>query len=85
MSKTYKLKGAWKGKSAGGCQNHPTWRYNPQLFLSATEEKKVTITLQQEPHVGKSGNQEVIVVVVVVVLCFVVFCCVLFCFQKKNL
>ena len=46
--KTYKLKGQWKGKSAGGCQNHPSWRYNPQLFLSVTEEKVVKIALMQD-------------------------------------
>mmetsp|Transcript_13243 Transcript_13243/g.37629 ORF Transcript_13243/g.37629 Transcript_13243/m.37629 type:complete len:845 (+) Transcript_13243:43-2577(+) len=52
MSKTYKLKGQWKGKSAGGCQNHPTWRYNPQLFLHVEEEKVVSIQLTQDAEVA---------------------------------
>eukprot|EP00008_Paramoeba_atlantica_P002348 CAMPEP_0201501750 /NCGR_PEP_ID=MMETSP0151_2-20130828/83753_1 /ASSEMBLY_ACC=CAM_ASM_000257 /TAXON_ID=200890 /ORGANISM="Paramoeba atlantica, Strain 621/1 / CCAP 1560/9" /LENGTH=637 /DNA_ID=CAMNT_0047895279 /DNA_START=1709 /DNA_END=3619 /DNA_ORIENTATION=+ len=56
MSKTYKLKGQWKGKSAGGCQNHPTWRYNPQLFLSVPEETTVRITLAQDASSSSSSQ-----------------------------
>jgi uncharacterized lipoprotein NlpE involved in copper resistance len=52
LPKTYKFKGQWKGKSAGGCQNHPTWRYNPQLFLTVPEEKVVRVTLAQDPKEG---------------------------------
>src|SRR3989338_2782305 len=50
MSKTFKVQGQWKGKSAGGCLNHPTWRFNPQLFISVPETKIVKITLQQMPE-----------------------------------
>jgi len=46
--KTYKFRGEWKGKSAGGCLNHSTWRYNPQLFLTAQEKTHLTIKLIQE-------------------------------------
>ena len=56
MSKTYKLKGQWKGKSAGGCQNHPTWRYNLQLFLSVPEETTVRITLSQDSSFSSSSS-----------------------------
>ena len=55
LAKTYKFKGQWKGKSAGGCQNHPTWRYNPQLFLTVPEEKVVKVTLTQDARPEGEG------------------------------
>jgi len=53
-SKTYKVAGQWKGKSAGGCLNHSTWRFNPQLFLSVEKKRTVKIVLTQENsyHIG---------------------------------
>jgi hypothetical protein len=42
------FQGEWKGKSAGGCLNHQTWRFNPQIFLTVNKPSKVTITLSQE-------------------------------------
>eukprot|EP01104_Vermistella_antarctica_P017297 TRINITY_DN6101_c0_g1_i1.p1 TRINITY_DN6101_c0_g1~~TRINITY_DN6101_c0_g1_i1.p1 ORF type:complete len:869 (+),score=173.02 TRINITY_DN6101_c0_g1_i1:217-2823(+) len=54
--KTYKVQGLWKGRSAGGCMNHSTWRYNQQLFVTSTSPapKTVRIKLLQdtEHHVG---------------------------------
>eukprot|EP01088_Endostelium_zonatum_P006348 TRINITY_DN18468_c0_g1_i1.p1 TRINITY_DN18468_c0_g1~~TRINITY_DN18468_c0_g1_i1.p1 ORF type:complete len:1043 (-),score=184.05 TRINITY_DN18468_c0_g1_i1:31-3159(-) len=48
MNKTYKFRGEWKARSAGGCLNHSTWRYNPQLFLTAKDKTQLTIKLIQE-------------------------------------
>jgi hypothetical protein len=42
------LQGEWKGKTAGGCLNHQTWRFNPQIFLTVTKPSKVAITISQE-------------------------------------
>jgi len=54
--KTYKIQGEWGGKSAGGCLNYSSWRYNPQLFLSVPEKKPVKIRLAQNGtqlfHIG---------------------------------
>jgi len=46
--KTYKFRGEWRGKSAGGCLNHSTWRYNPQLFLTVKDTTTLSIKLTQE-------------------------------------
>lgn len=46
--KTYKFKGEWRGKSAGGCLNHSTWRFNPQIFLTVRSKINLTIKLTQE-------------------------------------
>jgi len=46
------LQGQWKGKTAGGCLNHQSWRNNPQYFLAIKQQTKVVITLTQE---GKSN------------------------------
>jgi hypothetical protein len=48
MSVVVKIKGAWQGKSAGGCMNFPTWRYNPQIFASVAETQNVNIQLSQD-------------------------------------
>jgi len=37
----------WKGKSAGGCMNHPTWRWNTQIHLLVPEGAKITASLVQ--------------------------------------
>jgi hypothetical protein len=42
------LQGQWKGKTAGGCFNHQTWRSNPQYFLTIKQQTKIVITLTQE-------------------------------------
>lgn len=45
--KNFEASGAWKGTTAGGCMNFPSWRYNPQLFLTVQSKVLVTITLNQ--------------------------------------
>jgi hypothetical protein len=46
--------GTWKGRTAGGCFNFPTWRNNPQYILKTSEKGKVTIELTQneDNHIG---------------------------------
>ena len=46
--KTVKVQGRWKGKSAGGCVNNPSWRYNPQVFFTTKDAKTIRITLTFE-------------------------------------
>eukprot|EP01094_Clydonella_sp_ATCC50884_P023277 TRINITY_DN5531_c0_g1_i1.p1 TRINITY_DN5531_c0_g1~~TRINITY_DN5531_c0_g1_i1.p1 ORF type:complete len:829 (-),score=238.19 TRINITY_DN5531_c0_g1_i1:264-2750(-) len=47
--KTVRLRGQWKGKSAGGCLNHPgACRFNPQLFITVDQPTPVSISLSQE-------------------------------------
>jgi hypothetical protein len=49
-------KGLWRGPSAGGCYNHPTFVNNPHFTLSfavlapATEKVKLTISLRQHSN-----------------------------------
>jgi len=43
-----KVKGMWEGRSAGGSMSSPTWRYNPQVFISSATEQDVNITLAQD-------------------------------------
>ena len=47
--------GSWSvnDKTDGGCANHPTWRNNPQFFLtfpssSASGEQSIEISLTQD-------------------------------------
>jgi hypothetical protein len=47
--KLSRLQGEWKGKSAGGCLNHPTWRFNPQFVVKITKPVKLRIQLEQNP------------------------------------
>eukprot|EP00697_Spironema_sp_BW2_P013946 gnl/Spiro4/4266_TR2142_c0_g1_i2.p1 gnl/Spiro4/4266_TR2142_c0_g1~~gnl/Spiro4/4266_TR2142_c0_g1_i2.p1 ORF type:complete len:765 (-),score=166.85 gnl/Spiro4/4266_TR2142_c0_g1_i2:125-2329(-) len=43
------LAGEWRGKTAGGCVNHPTWKENPQYTLSTqTPNTTVFVALQQQ-------------------------------------
>lgn len=41
------LFGEWAGSAAGGCMNHLSWRYNPQLFLTVNQPTKASLTLTQ--------------------------------------
>jgi len=43
-----KLHGGWKGPTAGGCLNHPTFMKNPQFLLTVDKPGSVVITLTQE-------------------------------------
>jgi hypothetical protein len=43
----YEVHGRWKGESAGGCVNYPTWRNNPQYLLHVKQTRVLTITLAQ--------------------------------------
>jgi len=45
---TVKVKGVWEGKSAGGPMSYPSWRYNPQIFVSVTQPAQVSLTLSQD-------------------------------------
>jgi len=48
------FKGSWKGRTAGGCFNYPTWRNNPQYLLKTSEKGKVVLELTQneDNHIG---------------------------------
>lgn len=39
--------GAWDGKTAGGCFNNATWRWNQQIFVKTDETKHAKIKLIQ--------------------------------------
>jgi hypothetical protein len=41
------IKGEWKGPSAGGCGNFPTWKNNPQFGFTLTSVGDVFVTLMQ--------------------------------------
>eukprot|EP01126_Amoeba_proteus_P047315 TRINITY_DN5392_c0_g2_i3.p1 TRINITY_DN5392_c0_g2~~TRINITY_DN5392_c0_g2_i3.p1 ORF type:complete len:863 (+),score=177.45 TRINITY_DN5392_c0_g2_i3:149-2737(+) len=41
------IRGEWKGRTCGGCLNHVTWIYNPQIFLQVAQNSTVTISLFQ--------------------------------------
>jgi len=42
------LQGQWKGETAGGCTNHPTWPNNPQYMItSSTADNKIFMGLTQ--------------------------------------
>ncbi len=42
--------GEWKGRTAGGCCNSPTWRDNPQFLLEVSGDRPVWmhLVLEQE-------------------------------------
>ena len=42
--KSIDLPGEWKGQSAGGCFNHPTWIYNPQFQLIISSSCKIQLS-----------------------------------------
>jgi len=37
----------WKGETAGGCINHPTWMNNPQVKFTVDQRCQIFISLQQ--------------------------------------
>ncbi|CEM26929.1 unnamed protein product [Vitrella brassicaformis CCMP3155] len=41
------IRGAWKGKTAGGCTNYPSFRHNPMLRLEVSE----TLTKPLDVHI----------------------------------
>lgn len=41
------LRDDWKGKSAGGCRNNPTWVNNPQFYLRVLKPCNILIIAQQ--------------------------------------
>lgn len=42
------IKGRWKGETAGGCSNNPTWPYNPQYAVTSSHSNnKIFIGLSQ--------------------------------------
>jgi hypothetical protein len=47
--KVLHIKGEWKDKTAAGCLNYSTWRYNPQFLLTLSNPIKVRIQLDQIP------------------------------------
>jgi hypothetical protein len=44
------MKGEWKGKTAGGCKNHNTFKYNKQFHIVVREPTRATIVLSQTEH-----------------------------------
>ncbi len=57
----YKAQGEWRGKTAGGCPNHPeTAQFNPQFMLAPTKPCTVFISLKQMECAGESRSDECI-------------------------
>lgn len=55
----YVARGAWKGKSAGGCSNYSsTAQFNPQFYLAPTQPCSLYISLVQSDDVAYGGRQE---------------------------
>lgn len=42
------VKGEWKGLTAGGCGNFPSWKYNPQFGFELDSQMDVFISLGQK-------------------------------------
>ena len=53
------VSGEWKGRSAGGCFNHHTWRSNPQIRLVAEKSGEVVLVLEQQSHDQSATNDVV--------------------------
>jgi len=51
------LNSEWKGQSAGGCLNHPTWSKNPQFSLEVEQDSTVFISLSQ-PDLRVKGRKD---------------------------
>lgn len=41
--KYLEIEGEWKGESAVGCINHPSWRYNPQYSLKTNGNVQIQL------------------------------------------
>lgn len=59
LGKSVEIMGEWKGKSAGGCLNHLSWRHNPQILLQAPRNTDVTVTIYQPRHKDKAEMHEI--------------------------
>jgi hypothetical protein len=59
IGKHVEIVGEWKGKSAGGCLNHISWRHNPQILLNAPKNTDVTVTVYQERKKDKAEMHEI--------------------------
>jgi len=57
--KTVDIVGEWKGKSAGGCLNHLSWRHNPQILLQVPKNSDITITVYQQRKSDKAEMHEI--------------------------
>src|ERR1041385_7788435 len=57
--KVIEIVGEWKGKSAGGCLNHLSWRHNPQILLLAPKNTDVTLSIYQERKKEKAEMHEI--------------------------
>ncbi|EFA77379.1 calpain-like cysteine protease [Heterostelium album PN500] len=44
---TTRVSGVWSGRSAGGCANYYSWRYNPQFLLQLAAPTNLRIALRQ--------------------------------------
>ena len=49
------FKGMWNGKTAGGCINYSTWRFNPQYLVTLTNKTTLRIQLDQ-PQQGATSK-----------------------------
>lgn len=43
-----RVDGEWEGRSAGGCKNNKSFKYNPQYLIRVEEETPVSITVSHE-------------------------------------
>jgi len=39
--------GEWKGETAGGCLNNPTWNKNPQIHLKCNADSRIFVSVRQ--------------------------------------
>jgi hypothetical protein len=52
-AKEISVQGEWKGKTAGGCLNHPfTWRNNPQFLMTVSQPIDLDFRLRQSEGAG---------------------------------
>lgn len=63
----YVIRGAWKGKKAGGCSNNATWKNNPQYAIAAKTKKttKIFIELCQQDSLYNDKKPDTIGFVVI--------------------
>eukprot|EP00930_Biecheleria_cincta_P039443 TRINITY_DN27122_c0_g1_i1.p1 TRINITY_DN27122_c0_g1~~TRINITY_DN27122_c0_g1_i1.p1 ORF type:complete len:1791 (-),score=286.76 TRINITY_DN27122_c0_g1_i1:25-5397(-) len=54
------VEGEWKGTSAGGCSNYPTYENNPKIFLQVKGRLRLLLTCEQEDARGVgTGDEEI--------------------------